>query len=100
MVIKEEGDTSHVCQAYSQQVAKDDKTHMRAALNVLNPVLVQSIDKWYLIAISINTQNCIKKELYIDSFKKVHMHPHTRSTFDVWIRKLDDSGFLSAKKLF
>ena len=27
------------------------------------------------------------------------MHPHTRSTFDVWIRKLDDRGFLSAKKL-
>ena len=26
------------------------------------------------------------------------MHPHTRSTFDVWIRKLDDRGFLSAKK--
>ena len=28
------------------------------------------------------------------------MHPHTRSTFDVWIRKLDDIGFLSAKKFF
>ena len=28
------------------------------------------------------------------------MHPHTRSTFDVWIRKLDDHVFVSAKKLF
>ena len=28
------------------------------------------------------------------------MHPHTRSTFDVWIRKLDNCGFLSAEKFF
>ena len=39
MVIKEEGDTSHVYQAYAQQVAKYDKTHLRAALNMINPVL-------------------------------------------------------------
>ena len=41
MVIKEEGDTSHVCQAYDKQVAKDDKMHMRADLNMLNTVLNQ-----------------------------------------------------------
>ena len=34
-----------MCQAYDQQVAKDDKTHMRAALNILNPVLGQSMDQ-------------------------------------------------------
>ena len=28
------------------------------------------------------------------------MHPHTCSTFDVWIRKLDDRGFLGAKIFF
>ena len=61
MVIKEEGDKSHVCQAYDQQVAKDDKTHMRAALNMLNPALVQSMDQWYLIAIATNARDCIKK---------------------------------------
>ena len=58
------------------------------------------MDQWYLIDIATNAQNCIKKESCIDSFKKVNMHHHTRSTFDVWIRKLDDSGFLSAKKFF
>ena len=100
MVIKEEGDTSHVCQAYDQQVEKDNKTHMRAALNMLNPVICQSMDQWYLIDIAMNAQNCIKKESCIESFKKVNMHPHTRYTFDAWIRKLDDSGFLSAKKIF
>ena len=100
MVIKEEGDTSHMCQAYYQQVAKDDKMRMCASLNMLNPVLGQSIDKWYLIAIAIDAHNCIKNESYTDSFKNVHMHPHTRSTFDVWNIKLNDRGFLSAKKLF
>ena len=100
MVIKEEGDTSHVCQSYDQQVAKDDKTHMRAALNMLYPFLVQSMDQWYSIAISINAQNCIKKESCIDSFKKVNMHPHTRSTFDVWTRKLDGRVFLISNIFF
>ena len=73
---------------------------MCSALNMINPVLGQSMDQWYLISISINYQNYIKKESRIDYFKKVHMYPHTRSTFDIWIRKLDDRGFLSAKTFF
>ena len=28
------------------------------------------------------------------------MHPRIRSTFDMWIRKLDDRRFLSAEKFF
>ena len=62
MVIKEEVNTSHVCQAYDQQVVKYDKTHMCAALNMLNPVLGQSMNQCYLIAISTNSQNSIKKD--------------------------------------
>ena len=81
-------------------MAKDDKTRMRADLNMLNPVLGQSIDQWYLISIAINDQNCIKKELWIDSFLKFNMHPHILSTFDVWIIKLDDRGFISAEIFF
>ena len=73
---------------------------MRVALNMLNHVLGQSMDQWYLIDIAINDKNGIKKESWIYSFKKFNIHPHTRSTFDVWIRKLEDRGFLSAKKFF
>ena len=73
---------------------------MRVALNMLNHVLGQSMDQWYLIDININAPNFIKKESWIYSFKKFNIHPHTRSTFDVWIRKLEDRGFLSAKKFF
>ena len=89
-----------MCQAYDEQVAKDYKTHMRAALNMLNPVLGQSMDQWYFIVIATNAHNCIKKESWIAYFKKVNIHPHTRSNFDAWIRKLDYRGFLSAKKFF
>ena len=35
LLVKEEGDTSHVCQAYDQKVAKDDKATMRACLSFL-----------------------------------------------------------------
>ena len=56
--------------------------------------------QWYLIAIAINAQNFINEESWIDSFKNINIHPHTRSTFDVWIRKFDNCGFLSAEKFF
>ena len=100
LVIKEEGDTSQVNQAYDQQVAKDDKTHMRAAVDALSPALGMKMDQWYLIVIAIHAQNRIKKESWIDSFKKVNMHPHTRVPFNEWIKKLDERGFLSAEKFF
>ena len=35
LLVKEEGDTSHVCQAYDQKVAKDDKSTMRGCLAFL-----------------------------------------------------------------
>jgi hypothetical protein len=100
LVIKEEGDTSHVNQAYDQQVAKDDKTLMRAAINAVAPKLGINMNQWYLITCAIYAQNRIKKESWIDSFKKVNMHPQTRVPFNDWIKKLDDRGFLSADKFF
>ena len=39
LVIKEEGDTSNVNQACDQQVVKDDKTTMHAAVDALAPTL-------------------------------------------------------------
>ena len=67
---------------------------------MINPVPGKSMDQWYFISIAVNAQNCINKKSCIDSFKKFNIHPHTLSTFDVWIRKLDDHGFLSAKTFF
>ena len=100
LVIKEEGDTSQVNQVYDQQVAKDDKMHMRAAVDALSPALGLKMDQWYLITIAIDAQNQIKKDSWIDLFKKVNMHPQTRVPFVEWSKKLDDRGFLSAEKYF
>ena len=59
LVVKEEGDTSHVNQAYAQFVAKKDKEHMCSALDTLGPVIGQKMDQWYLIAVAVKAQNSI-----------------------------------------
>ena len=62
LVIKEEGDVSHVNQAHDQQVAKDDKITMRASVHALAPTLEIQMNEWCLISIDIHTQNQIAKE--------------------------------------
>ena len=44
--------------------------------------------------------NRIKKEVLIDLFKKVNMHPHTHVLFYNWLEVLDKHGFLSAENFF
>ena len=100
LVMKEEADTSHVNQAYNQRVAKSEKMYMRSALQAVAPTVGRSMNQWILIAIAIDAQNVIKKEVWIDSFKKVNMHPHTRVSFDKWLEVLDKRGFLSAEQFF
>ena len=100
LVMKEEADTSHVNQVFDQRVSKADKMYIRSALQALVPIVGRSINQWVLIAISIDAQNCIKKEVWIDSFKKVNMHPHTRVSIDKWFEVLDKRGFLSAEQVF
>ena len=77
LVMKEEVDTSHVNQAYDQRVAKTDKMYMRSALQAVAPTVGRSMNQWILITIANDAQICIKKEVWIDSLKKVNMHPHT-----------------------
>ena len=43
---------------------------MRAAADELSPDLGIKMDQWYLIPIVVHAQNRIKKESWIDSFKK------------------------------
>ena len=100
LVMKEEVDMSHVNQSYDQRVAKADKIYMRSALQAVSPTVGRSMNQWILIAIAIDAQNRIKKEVWIDSFKKVNMHPHTRVSFDKWLEVLDKRGFLSADQFF
>ena len=53
MILKEEGDTSHLNQAYDQSVAKNDKAGMRMNLDLIRPHIGVRLYQWYLISIAI-----------------------------------------------
>ena len=99
-IIKEEGDTSQVNQAYDQWVAKRDKSMMRDALNTVRGHLGCKMDQWYLIAVAVDALKKVGADPWIDSFKKVNMHPATRVSGEEWLKILDARGVLSAEKFF
>ena len=88
VIVKEEGDTSHMNKAYDPQVPKYKNTHISAAVHALSPDLGLKMDRWYLISMAINDWNSTKKDSWIDSFKKVNMDPHTCVPFNVCIQNL------------
>ena len=52
LIIKEEGDTSQVCQAYDRDVAKADKRHHRNFLNGIRLHSHSMVDQWALVLIA------------------------------------------------
>ena len=101
-IVKEEGDTSHVNQAYDQDVAKKDKTHMKNSLNLVRRKFGNMrIDQWILIAIAIEAQLQVTANDWITSHKRVNTQPSTRVPFLDFIKKLDERGILlSGEKFF
>jgi hypothetical protein len=82
-IIKEEGDTMQVNQAYDQSVAKEDKKVIRELLNLLRSNQKLAIIKQETIfAVCIDALRKVKADAWVDSFKKVN---HIRS------RKQDDT---------
>ena len=63
MILKEEGDTSHLNQAYDQSVAKNDKAGMRMNLDLIDPHIGVRLDQWYLITIAIEALKKINRLL-------------------------------------
>jgi hypothetical protein len=53
MIMKEEGDTSHLNQANDQSVAKNDMAGMQMNLDLIRPHVGVCLDQWYLISIAI-----------------------------------------------
>ncbi|GFH45620.1 hypothetical protein CTEN210_02094 [Chaetoceros tenuissimus] len=98
-VVKEEGESSQVNQAYDQNAAREDKTGMRESLNKVSRVY-EKIDQWKLTAIAITAQLRTTKETWITSFKRVNMHPSTRVSAEEWLKKLDEKGVLAGEKFF
>lgn len=80
-IIKEEGDSSQVNQAYDQVVAKQDKTHMRHHLELVRRKLgSRKIDQWTLISLAIEAQLKVTHQDWIRSHKRVNTHPSTDKT--------------------
>ena len=63
-LVKEEGDTSHVNQAYDQAVAKADKTEIRRLLDRVRHS-VGVITQWQSIAICIKALEKVQPESWI-----------------------------------
>jgi len=93
LVIKEEGDTSQVNQAYDQFVAKDDKRIIRDYLHNFRRVV--KMDQWHVIRCAMAAQAQVTAVSWINSFKRVNMHPKHRVSFNDWMKKLADRGILS-----
>ena len=73
---------------------------MYTQLNTIRSELGGAMDQFIHISISINSQNQVKKDTCISSFRRVNMHPNHCIPFDECINILDNHGFLSADKFF
>jgi hypothetical protein len=76
-IIKEEGDTSQVNQAYDQSMAKEDKKVIRESLGILQSHQKLAVIKQEtIIAMCIDALKKVKPNAWVESFKKVNQHPH------------------------
>ena len=67
LMLKEEGDTSHVCQSYDQDSANQDKARFREDTYVLRlwiPAKIGVLNSWWLVNVGLQAA---KKDK--DSFK-------------------------------
>ena len=101
VLLKEDGDTSHVCQSYDQKVAKDDKRSMRGSLAFLRKATSQTkgiVDAWQLICVGLAAVRELESDSWAYSFTKVNLHPHHRVPFPEWCQKI--SHFLQGGESF
>ena len=92
LLLKEEGDASHVNQAYDQHVAKADKRSMRGSLTFLRSstrLTKNVVDGWQLVHVALAAVRELDAQLWIDSFRKVNLHPHHRVDFAEWCKTID-----------
>ena len=101
LLLKEEGDSSHVNQAYDQMVAKDDKVTMRDCLSYLRQSAKLSksiINGWDLIHVGLAAVRELKPSSWVASFTRVNLHPAHRVAFPEWCFKI--SHFLEGGESF
>lgn len=90
LVVKEEGDTSQVSQAYDQLVARADKRLIREYLDEYRLNVSGILSQYELILICNTAFNEVKKKDWIESFTRVNFRPSTRQPFKVWVKKHEE----------
>ena len=89
-LVKEEGDTSHLCQAYDQMVAKADKLHFRSLLDTVRWRMKTALTQWDMIVICCHALKNVPANAWVQSFKKVNLHPKSRKPFSDWRKQIDN----------
>ena len=89
--LKEEGDSSHVNQAYDQFVAKEDKATGRTTLSALRKLVSVTkgvLDQWQLVHVGLSMVFASKSGTWQASFNRVNLNPKTRVSFGEWCAKI------------
>ena len=103
MLIKEEGDNSHVAQPFDRHPAKSDKSSMRRALTLLRSsaaraVLMGVVDQFKLVHVGLAAVRQLTRESWVASFVACNLHPHHRKPFAEWLKSIEH--FLEGGKTF
>lgn len=86
LVIKEEGDTSQVSQAYDQMVAREDKRQFKELIDTVRANYKTVLNQWDIIFIVNGALNEVAKtQAWRTSFVRVNFCPSQRKPFAEWI---------------
>ena len=90
LVIKKEGDSSHINQGYDQFVAKKDKRVIEEAICKLKQGCRSlMMNQKIFLGIIIHALKDISPKVWEQSFIGVNLHPDHRIPFDDWVKKID-----------
>ena len=91
--VKEEGDTSHVNQAYDKFVAKSDKYARMQSLSMLRNAKFLNkgvVDQWGLVHAGLFAIRETNPLTWVRSFEACNLNPTTRLPFPDWCKKISD----------
>ena len=84
-VVKEEGDTSQVNQAYNQAVTRSDKRVVHYLIGTVCNHSKKVLSNFYLITIVLHSLKTVTVASWLSSFKIVNIHPNCRISFAEWL---------------
>jgi hypothetical protein len=99
--LKEEGDSSHVNQAYDKFVAKSDKRSKDEGIAMLRGTMSATkgvVDQWGMVHVGLYAVRDTKRDIWTRSFDACNLDPRTRVSFSMWAKKIE--CFLQAGQSF